>query len=196
MKQLFYLNVLLLLVFQFACKEKPSNNYENCCGTLPTTEAFLIKQDTFDGAGNLIDSVYTAHLYVPNIFIPDNNNGINTAFEVIIGPGVERIISLVLSDENGNVLFQEEDFLPDANNFAAGWNGKKSDGSYYYGSFNYEMKVRFLDGQTKTYINKACSVHCGDSDFPTNRLPDCFFPSQNNGNGEPDQHYPASIDCF
>lgn len=198
MKKVFDLIVFLLLVFQFACKEKSSSKYESCCGTLPTVDAVLL--DTTGWPQFLIDTMPEyARVYIPNVFAPGPPAipfGYISTFTIYGGIGFSLVLSAVYTNENGEALFNKENFYPYGNDPATGWDGLKPDSTYYYGPFDYVIKVKYFDGKEKTYVGKACSFKCGDSGFPSERLPDCFFPEQNNGNGQPDQSLPLMNACF
>jgi len=183
-----------LLLFTFvSCKEKNKSIYEGCCGTEATVDSFRIAFPTYDQNGNIIDSTSAAQIYIPNVFTPDGD-GINDIFIVFGGPAVKQIVSVLCSNENIDQLFQSVNILP--NDPGHSWDGLKPDGTIYQGSFNYEVEVEFIDGQIKTYIGKACAYTCGEEGFPTENLPDCFFPDQHDGNGGFDPSLPIDELCF
>jgi hypothetical protein len=188
---IFYAAVLLLT--NLACKDHPSV-YENCCGTEPTTDAFSITVPYTDVNGNLIDSTLKTGVYIPNVFIIDNS-GDNNWLNVFSNETVTQVKSVIFSDESGNLLFSKQNVLPN-DPAAGGWNGLKSDGSFYQGSFNYVAVVEFIDGQQKTYEGKSCAYHCNDDGFPTGNLPKYAFPSQHNGSGGLDTSLAKSDYCF
>lgn len=187
----FYAAVLLLT--NLACKDHPSV-YENCCGTEPTTDAFFITVSYPDGNGNLIDSTFKTGVYIPNIFIIDDSGGYNW-LNVFANETVTQVKSVIFSDESGNLLFNKQNVLPN-DPAAGGWNGLKSDGSFYFGSFNYSVVVEFIDGQLKTYEGKSCAYQCNADGFPAGNLPKCAFPTQHNGNGGVDTSLAKSDNCF
>lgn len=193
---------LLASLFAFlafvSCKDKEKSIYEGCCGTEATQDAILVHADTFDNNGNLVDTEFTAHFFIPNLFVPGTEfpDSWNTTFRFGFGPGIFDIVSAVYTDPNGGVLFQREHFIPDQDDLTDGWDGKKPDGSYHYGVFHYRIEVKFIDGQSKVYESNACSYHCGEDGFPLDNVPYCIFPSQNNGNGQPDQTQPWDSWCF
>ena len=195
MKKLIHIAGLLIVVAMVACEQKSSSIYENCCGTVPTADSVLI--DTTGWSSPFVDSLPKyGTIYIPNVFTPDTEGHFspNAIFLVFGGEGVYAVISEVFTDENGEVMFSRGNFP--VNDVFYGWNGVRPDGSIHYGPFNYEVKVRFIDGQEKTYTGKACSFKCNDAGFPGDKLPDCFFPEQNNGNGAPDSSFPQPVNCF
>lgn len=194
MKKLIRIAGLMILVAIIACENKNSSMYENCCGTAPVADSVLIDTTVFSSP--FVDSIPEyGTIYIPNIFIPDTFGfSQNSIFMVFGGLGAAIVLSEVFSDENGEVLFSRDSFY--VNDVFYGWNGVKPDGSIHYGPFNYEVKIQYIDAQIKTYTGKACSFKCDDSGFPNEKLPDCFFPDQNNGNGAPDPSLPQPINCF
>lgn len=192
MKKIPYFLPLLLFISHFACEKKDSSIYENCCGTTPVADVVDLAvsvDSTFDNKGRV---------YIPNIFTPSTTatkTSVNQLFIIFGGDGVKFIELAKYTDENGEVLFENTLFPP--NDPSLSWDGMRgSNSTFYYGSFNYEVKVEFVDGQKKTYTGKACSFKCDDAGFPNDNLPDCFFPEQNDGNGTPDANLPQPIDCF
>lgn len=191
MKNLLTFTFLLSL---FACKHKEESIYAGCCGAEPTTSSVLVHtQDSLSGPFH--DTIVLAHIFIPNIFMPsDDINALDNYFMVFGGEGVAEIESMHVTGENGESFFSVFSFYP--NDPGAGWNGRKSDGTYYYGPINYEVKVKYIDGQSKTFTGKSCAFKCGDTDFPQDRLPDCYFSTQNNGNGQGDHGLPYNQSCF
>lgn len=186
-----------LFVLVFACREKndpPPSVYENCCGTVPTVD--LVPLDTSAWSTDSIKPQY-ANVYVPNILVADNDNkGFSNIFTIFLGEGVSWVNLARITADNGEVYFEKKNFFPDGFSSSSGWDGTKPDGSIHTGMFNYEYQVRFYDGHVKIYKGQACVFKCHDPSFPSAKLPDCFFPSQDIGNGEPDQSLPYPKDCF
>ncbi len=185
------------------CKDEKSI-YEDCCGTSPTMDSIvttgfhIIRQESVE---------IMARVLVPNIFVPAPPNMDGNMFlpfgaqmnSYIMGGGawVNEIRHLVCLDNNGDTLFVRRNFLP--NRPELGWDGKKPDGTLFYGSFEYDIAVEFFNGtqpEVRTYKNRACAFKCHDASFPTQVLPDCLFPNQNAGEGWPDKTQPYPKDCF
>ncbi|MBC7778237.1 MAG: hypothetical protein H7246_22580 [Phycisphaerae bacterium] len=182
------------LLFLVSCKDKNKTVYEGCCGEDPITDSFFITTKLYDAHGNLVDSTIKANVYIPNI-ITNDSDGINDIFLVFGGANaISRVISMNCSSENGAPLFHSENFQP--NDPGHSWNGLNTDGTIYQGRFNYEVKIEFVDGQVKTYTGEACAYRCNEEGFPTDHLPNCFFPYQHDGNGGLDLSLPAQTDCF
>ena len=193
MKHLSFFYAAALLLTNLACKDKASV-YENCCGTEPTKDTFFIMQSYTDVNGNLKDTTMKSGVYIPNIFIVDDS-GENNWLNVFGSNTITQLKSVVFSDENGATLFSKQNVLPN-DPASGGWNGLKSDGSFYKGSFNYVVVVEFIDGQQKTYEGKSCAYHCHEDGFPTGNLPNCAFPTQHDGNGGWDPSLVKSEYCF
>lgn len=192
-------NPLLLVAFLlqlalFSCKDPQKNIYEGCCGTEPVTDSIPITITLWDPIkGMLVDSQVVARMYIPNILIPDSSGADNSYF-ITCGTYVDRIVSAKYFDSSGDLLFERGEYqICDANN---SWHGEKAGGGYYYGTFNYQIVVRFENGETKTYSRKACSYKCGDDGFPKEKLPECAFPTQHDGNGGFDPSLYFSEQCF
>ncbi len=188
--------VIAFLTFT-SCKEKNKSIYENCCGTEATVDSFRFVDPLYDSNGNLIDSTRSGYIFIPNVFVPDNSSifSQNTEFVIGVGVGTASVISLIFTDVNTDTLFQKENFSP-FDPEEESWNGEKANGDLYFGLFNYRIEIELIDGQIKTYIGKACSLNCGDKTFPSNNIPNCFFPSQHDGNGGSDPSLPSSQECF
>ncbi len=190
MKKVFYLAFVLCSLYAPTCEKKGNFGiYDNCCGTAPVADeiTLLMPADSSTTVGKV---------YIPNIFVPDTSAGAQgDCFFLVFGnSGVLQIELFRLTSESGQLLHEQTHFQPSLAN--AAWRGVGPDGALYYGSFNYEVKVAFSDGQKKTYTGKACSFECGSGDFPAQNLPDCFFTNQNSGDGGYDQSIPYPADCF
>lgn len=195
----FFPSILLLGVLTLiSCKEKNKSIYEGCCGTEPTVDTRLIPYDSVDVNGNIIVHNAEANVFIPNVFVPgaEFSSTLNLTFRIGFGLGVYNIVSAVYTDPNGELLFKRENYYPNQDDFSDGWDGTKPDGSFYYGPFNYRIEIEFIDGQTKVYSSTACAYKCSEEGFPAANLPQCVFPSQNNGNGLPDQTLPGESLCF
>lgn len=183
----------ILLLTMSSCKDKKSSIYENCCGTAPTADSVQLSV-ACDGLNQF------GRVYIANIFIPDTTASGATdwpdenLFLIHGNEYVVEVTSLELTNDQGDVLYRDQNFEP--NLAARSWRGTLKDGSYYFGSFNYQATVRFCDGQTKTYTGAACAFQCNEDGFPSDNFPDCFFPGQNDGNARPLKDIPAPEICF
>jgi gliding motility-associated-like protein len=62
----------------------------------------------------------STNAYLPNIFSP-NDDGINDQLTIYGASGVEKVISMRVFDQWGNLIFEQKDFPPNDNHY--GWNG-------------------------------------------------------------------------
>ncbi|MBK9335358.1 MAG: hypothetical protein IPM98_01740 [Lewinellaceae bacterium] len=169
------------------CKEEKSI-YEDCCGASPTADLMELDNLPPQYAGQ------KGAVYVPNIFLSGDPTTLDNLFMVFGNELVYLIKEFKCTGTDGSTLFVQYDFQPSDTGF--GWTGELADGSFYYGPFNYSVTVRYINQLEKTLTGKACAVKCNAGDFPAQNLPDCFFPGQNNGNGQPDQTLASPQECF
>ncbi len=89
------------------------------------------------------------HLYVPNVFSP-NQDGANDFFSVYEKTGsVKNIRFLTLYDRWGEAIFTLTDFLPNDPNI--GWNGTFRGQPVNPGVFVWVLEVEFVDGVIELY---------------------------------------------
>ena len=193
MRIILFVAALGLMFTLISCKDKNKSIYEACCGTEPITDSIPMTIKLWNDDGVLVDSLVNARLYIPNIFMPDSSYSDNSNF-FTCGIYVDRIVSAKYYGTSGELLFERENYLPCDSGY--NWHGEKSDGSLYYGIFEYQIVVKFLNGETKTYIHKACSYKCSEDGFPLENLPDCTFSTQHDGNGGFDKSLYSSTECF
>jgi gliding motility-associated-like protein len=82
-------------------------------------------------------------VFVPNIFSP-NDDGVNDELVVYGGEGVEEIVSFIVFDRWGNVVFSAEHFQ--VNDVTRSWDGKFKGQKLNPSVFAYRMIVKFKDG--------------------------------------------------
>lgn len=88
-------------------------------------------------------------VYFPNAFSP-NNDGINETFTIFGNPNnVERVENLKIYDRWGNLLYQQDDFLP--NQVQGGWDGTDGSRRVEAGVYTWIATLRFADDQTVVY---------------------------------------------
>ncbi|MFZ2899468.1 MAG: hypothetical protein WA004_12640 [Saprospiraceae bacterium] len=167
---------ICLVFFCFSCDppESELNEYALCCEGGPL--------DSDVGAG---------HVYVPNMFTP-NNDAENDIFYLQANGGIDLIKSFEIKSPGGTALFSRFDILP--NDLTKGWDGKVSATETYRGLFYYKIEVRDTTGYLETVEGWACSYLCDDPDKVGNPG-NCFFPNQNNGMGGLDENIPSG-DCL
>ena len=193
MRHTHFFTLCLLLLTLISCKDKNKSVYEGCCGTEPTTDAFFLTTKLYDTHGNLVDSTIEAKVYIPNI-ITNNGDGDSDVFLIFGGFAIKQVISLDILDQEKDLLLHHDNFLP--NDPAFGWEGVRSNGTLYQGSFYYEVKVEFINGLVKTYSGKSCAYNCSDEGFPVGNLPKCAVPAQHDGYGGFDPGLPFPEECF
>lgn len=193
MKSIFFIITILLLLTGASCKEKNNSIYEGCCGTAPITDSISMTIKHWNDDWELVDTQVIATLYIPNIFTPDSSYWDNSNF-IVCSAYVEKIISAKYYDASGELLFERGSHHPC--DTGVNWHGEKTGGGFYYGVFEYQIVVKFINGDTKTYINKACSYQCNEDGFPEKNLPDCAFPNQHDGIGGFDQNLYNPQECF
>jgi gliding motility-associated-like protein len=91
------------------------------------------------------------NVFVPNIFKPENATGLNDHFNVYVGRGVENISFMRVYDRWGELLYERNDFFPDNNNLAEGWDGRYNGKLVNPGVYIYIVEVKFLDGRVLLY---------------------------------------------
>jgi hypothetical protein len=183
----------LLLIILTSCKEYNKSIYEGCCGTESITDSIPMTVKLWNDQGLLVDSHVVASVSIPNVFTPDSVYYEDHIF-LMCGIYVVKVVTAKYTSESGETLFENGNFQ--VYDTGPAWHGQKPNGEYYYGSFDYEITLEFWNGTLKTYTGRACSFKCGAEGFPTEKLPNCFFPSQNDGFGGIDTSRPYPIECF
>ena len=84
-------------------------------------------------------------IFIPNIFTP-NGDGVNDEIVISSGRDVERIISFLIYDRWGNVVFEGKDFTPGDETIA--WDGTFRDEGVNPGVFAYRVIVELEDGES------------------------------------------------
>lgn len=91
------------------------------------------------------------NVYIPNAFIPGNPKGLNDHFNPIVGRGVQVVNYMRVFDRWGSLMYERENFYPNNNDFAEGWDGRYRGDYVNPGVFVYAIEVRFLDGRVLLY---------------------------------------------
>ncbi len=105
-----------------------------------------------EGVGSISVTVDpNRNVYVPNVFWPGNPGGLNDHFNPQIGRGVERVNYMRIYDRWGALMYSREDFFPNNDNLAEGWDGKYKGDYVNPAVFVYVIEVVFLDGKVLTY---------------------------------------------
>lgn len=120
-----------------------------------TTETYTLT--VFDvngceGTGEItIEVDPNRNVYIPNAFKPANSAGLNDHFYPIVGLGVQNVNYMRIYDRWGGQMYEREDFYPDPDNLAQGWDGRYKGDYVNPGVFVYVIEVVFLDGKVLTY---------------------------------------------
>ncbi|MFZ4545405.1 MAG: PKD domain-containing protein, partial [Saprospiraceae bacterium] len=104
---------------------------------------------------NCIDSIsqfgllhiYDCKCYVPNIFTPDLEDGINDYFDVYGNNSLVEVESMEIFDRWGDKVYKGKDLLPNGN--GNGWDGKFCGKPALPGVYVYKITVEFIDGSKK-----------------------------------------------
>jgi gliding motility-associated-like protein len=122
-------------------------------------EEFLVEVDDIYGCSAeavlRLSVEFNPKIFVPNVFSP-NGDGINDFFFPNTGPSVVNIPQLLIFDRWGNLLFEQQNFLP--NTPAAGWNGRYKGQPLDPAVFAYLIKVELLNGEIITLTGDVTLV--------------------------------------
>jgi gliding motility-associated-like protein len=114
------------------------------------TTAYAVEVVSVDGCSDRDDMTIfidrQEDIYVPNIFSP-NGDGINDQISVFAGSDVREIMSWVIFDGWGNMVFQARGFMP--NDESVYWDGNAQNKPLNPGVFTYRLDVLLQDGTTK-----------------------------------------------
>ncbi len=91
------------------------------------------------------------NVFVPNVFKPGNTSGLNDHFNPQIGRGVEKVNYMRVYDRWGGLMYSRDDFFPNNDNLAEGWDGRYNGDYVNPGVFVYLVEVTFLDGKVLLY---------------------------------------------
>ncbi len=117
-----------------------------------TTTYTLMVTDTNGCTGSSQSTVTvkkTRNVFFANIFTP-NQDGINDFFQPVTGIGVESVVSFVVYDRWGNMVFERSNYQPDPAG-PGGWDGSFNGRKLDPGVFVYVCKVRFVDNREIDY---------------------------------------------
>ena len=83
--------------------------------------------------------------YIPTAFSP-NGDGINDCFTILSGSDITNINQFVVADRWGTILFQQENFQPNDDNFC--WDGRLKGEDLPSGAYVYFAKITFRNEST------------------------------------------------
>jgi gliding motility-associated-like protein len=98
---------------------------------------------------------FNPKIFIPNVFSP-NGDGINDFFFPNTGPSVVNIPEMMIFDRWGNLLFEQQNFLP--NSPTEGWNGRYKGEVMNPAVFVYLIKVELLNGEVITLTGDVTLV--------------------------------------
>jgi CHU_C Type IX secretion signal domain/SprB repeat len=118
-------------------------------GTLTLT---VTDQNGCTGTGSMLVQVdANRNIYIPNIFFPGNNTGLNDVFLIGAGVGVEKVNFMRVFDRWGELLYVRDNFLPSDLDLQSGWDGRFRGKFVDPGVYVYAIEVLFLDGKKLLY---------------------------------------------
>ncbi|MEL7120383.1 MAG: PKD domain-containing protein [Bacteroidota bacterium] len=89
---------------------------------------------------------YERGVYIPNAFTPDNS-GVNDVFRVrSTNPALEQLDVFRVFDQNGNIVFENQDCDP--NDINCAWNGNFKGEEARAAVYIYQIVLRYSDGTT------------------------------------------------
>jgi hypothetical protein len=91
------------------------------------------------------------NVFMPNVFKPGNDSGLNDHFNPQVGRGVESINFMRIYDRWGGLMYERNEFFPNNDNLAEGWDGRYNGDYVNPGVFIYLVEVTFLDGKVLLY---------------------------------------------
>ncbi len=105
-----------------------------------------------EGSGSILIEVDpNRNVFIPNVFKPGNESGLNDHLNVMVGLGVEHVNFMRIYDRWGGLMYERNDFYPNNDNLAEGWDGRYRGDYVNPGVFVYLVEVRFLDGKVLLY---------------------------------------------
>ncbi len=93
---------------------------------------------------------FPRHVFFPNLFDPSSSNPANSTFTVWADEDVEKVNYLRIYDRWGNMVFGNEDFLP--NDPAEGWDGGFRGSDMNNAVFVYYAEVLYKDGLKQMFV--------------------------------------------
>lgn len=125
------------------CPTCPSSGLRPTETTLYTLTVTDPQSGCFLADSVLIQVEPIKEIYIPNAFSP-NGDGNNDSFIIYGGNAVEQILDFKIFDRWGELLFENQNFLPNDPN--QGWNGYYNGKTVNPSVLTYFVKVQFIDG--------------------------------------------------
>lgn len=105
-----------------------------------------------EGSGSItIEVDPNRNVFIPNVFKPGNTAGLNDYFYPIVGLGVKNVNYMRVYDRWGGLMYERNDFYPNPDVLAQGWDGRYNGDYVNPGVFIYVIEVSFLDDKVLTY---------------------------------------------
>ena len=131
------------------------------CTNCPDPSASLIDDQLFqlrvvdlngcEAEGQVMVRVDKARgIYIPNAFSPDGD-GRNDTWQVFSGASVRQILSTMIVDRWGNVVYHNNEPEPPSATGTQGWNGKMGEEDLDPAVYLYLVEVQFVDGLEVIY---------------------------------------------
>lgn len=94
-------------------------------------------------------------VYIPNIFKPSSND-LNDRITVFAGTEVRSVRSMQIYDRWGELLFENQNFLP--NDPQMGWGGQAKGQDVNPGVYVYVVEVEYVNGETEVFAGDVTLV--------------------------------------
>ena len=130
-------------------------------------------------------------MFVPNA-ISANFDGNNDVLVPYAGDGIEEVISFIIYDESGSLVYEVANFWP--NDPSHGWDGKLPDGSIQNGIYNYTISFATTLGEIGVFEGGVCVR----TSLPVNCIENekhIAWGTQYDGNGGFNSALPSYEDC-
>lgn len=104
---------------------------------------------------NVMVEVEKTNIYFPNVIKPGSES--DAYFTAFAGEGVSRIVSLQVYSRNGSLVFERNDFQPNAP--LQGWGGRWDGKVAQAGVYPYLAVIEFLDGKQQHFEGTVTVVN-------------------------------------
>lgn len=94
-------------------------------------------------------------VYIPNVIHP-NADGSNNIFTIYAGQEVVRVRSMQIYDRWGELLFENQNFLPNDEFF--GWEGRAKGEDVNPGVYVYVIEVEYVNGETEVFAGDVTVI--------------------------------------
>ena len=116
----------------------------------------LSEQNCMASDSVMITVVQRRDLYLPNAFSP-NGDGQNDFFNVYgRSEIIEEVEELSIFDRWGGQIWASNNVI--INDLTSGWNGQSLDGKINTGVYTYQVRIRYVDGQTQVFAGDVTLI--------------------------------------